>query len=56
MSGLPYQLPKSTAQKVTHLSKITSIPMNLLQGAGETEIEAMSVIRNVKNRALMGHI
>ena len=74
MSALPYQLPKSAMQKILHLSKITSIPMNLLQGAGDAEIEAiaamilyrhmdrlqrieaMSVIRSVKNRALMGHI
>lgn len=74
MSSLPYQLPKSTQQKIMHLSKITSIPINLLQGGGETEIEAisamilyrhmdrlqrieaMTLIKSVSNRALMGHL
>jgi hypothetical protein len=44
MSSLPYELPKSTAQKISHLSKITSIPMNLLKGAGELELEAIAAM------------
>jgi len=74
MSSLPYQLPKSTANKISHLAKITLIPPSLLKGAGEPEleaisamilyrhmdrlqrVEAMSLIRSVSNRALMGHI
>ena len=44
MSSLPYQLPKTTQQKVMHLSKITSIPLSLLKGTGEPEIEAISAM------------
>ncbi|MGF1879288.1 hypothetical protein L4D77_29020 [Photobacterium frigidiphilum] len=38
---LPYRLPKTTREQLTKLAKITSIPNNLLVGAGEKEVEAI---------------
>ena len=44
MSSLPYQLPKSTQQKLVLLAKIASIPSHLLKNAGDTEVEAISAM------------
>ncbi|MDP2576048.1 hypothetical protein Q8W40_28015 [Vibrio penaeicida] len=40
--NLPYTLPKNTKEQLKILSKITSIPSNLLVNAGELEVEAIS--------------
>lgn len=74
INDLPYQLPKDTAGQLQKLAQITSIPKNLLTGAGEKEVEAicymilyrhlsqhlrikaMTSIRSVKKRALMGEL
>ncbi len=40
-SVLPYSLPKDTQSQLKQLSKITSIPQNLLIDAGKIEVEAL---------------
>ena len=40
-NDVPYVLPGSTTQKLNKLRKITSLPLNLLNGAGEKEVEAI---------------
>lgn len=39
---LPYSLPKSTDEQLKLLSKITSIPSNLLVNGGHVEVKAIS--------------
>ncbi|CAG19958.1 hypothetical protein [Photobacterium profundum] len=74
IKDIPYRLPKTTREQLTKLAKITSIPNNLLVGAGEKEVEAicymilyrhlnqhlrikaMTSIRSVKKKALMGEL
>lgn len=41
LKDLPYRLPTTTQEQLTKLAKITSIPNNLLVGAGEKEVEAI---------------
>ncbi|WP_036799448.1 hypothetical protein [Photobacterium marinum] len=41
IKDLPYRLPKTTQEQLTKLAQITSIPKNLLVGAGEKEVEAI---------------
>jgi len=38
---LSYRLPTTTQEQLTKLAQITSIPKNLLVGAGEKEVEAI---------------
>lgn len=40
--NLPYKLPRSTNEQLKTLSRITSIPSNLLMNAGHLEVEAIS--------------
>ncbi|MDN3682225.1 hypothetical protein QWZ04_18140 [Vibrio tapetis subsp. quintayensis] len=40
--NLPYTLPRTTNEQLKTLSRITSIPSNLLMNAGHLEVEAIS--------------
>ncbi len=40
--NLPYKLPRNTNEQLKTLSRITSIPSNLLMNAGHLEVEAIS--------------
>lgn len=44
MNSLPYNLPKNTKSQLEKLASITSIPRNLLVGAGETEVQAIAAM------------
>ncbi|WP_061011151.1 hypothetical protein [Vibrio sp. CUB2] len=41
VNDLPYPLPRDTTGQLKTLAKITSIPNNLLAGAGDAEVEAL---------------
>ncbi len=41
---LPYHLPKTLKSQLQYLARITSLPINLIDNAGQAELEAISVM------------